>query len=360
MEGHRDRRGLRSGRHRSGRIFTSGHAEEAEHVFALDERTGKPLWSSSISGERPVKVDRPGSRVMPTVDGGLVYSVSVEGNLVCLDAATGKLRWEKHLVKEFRGTRPGWGYSESALVDDNLVLCTPGGAQGAVIAFNKLTGELAWRSKDFKDSAHYSALVPATIGGVKQYVQLTSKSIAGIAAADGQLLWRADRVANIPAVIPSPVVADGHVYVTSGYNFGCNGFSVTKDSAGFKAEELWNNKVLVNQIGGVVKIGDYIYGLSDSGKLVCQDFKSGEQKWAERSVGKGAVVFADGMLYCRSEGKDGAVALVEPMPDGYKERGRFVQLDRSQREAWAHPVVANGRLYLRDMDVLLCYDVRRK
>lgn len=349
----------------AGRIFTTGHTNfvtgdqtnRKELVLALDVRDGRILWSTAV-GDFPARLDHPGSRVTPTVDGDVLFTVSAIGDFACIETATGKIRWTKQLKQELGGTQPGWGYSESPLVDGNLVVCTPGGARGAILAFNKSNGEIAWRSTDFKDGAQYAGLVPATIGGVKQYIQMTGRSVVGVAAADGKLLWKADR-SGPTAAVPSPIYADNQLYATSGYGVGCNGYSITKDSAGFKVEPLWANKAIGNHHGGVIKVGDYVYGLADNQKLVCQDFKTGDEKWADRCVGKGAVAFVDGMLYCRSEGK-GEVALVEASPDGYREKGRFMPPDRSRRQAWAHPVVAGGKLYLRDMDVLLCYDVKAK
>ncbi len=348
----------------AGRIFTSGHADvvdggqtnRKEFVFARSVRDGSVLWSTALADA--TRLDHPGSRVTPTVDGEFLYTVSAYGDFTCLEAASGKVRWTKQLKRELNGTQPGWGYSESPLVDGDLVLCTPGGAKGTILAVRKTSGEIAWRSTDFKDGAQYAGLVPATIGGVKQYIQMTGRSVAGVAAADGQLLWKVDR--NGPtAAVPSPIYADNHLYATSGYGVGCNGYSITKDSAGFKVEPLWANKAIGNHHGGVIKVGDYVYGLADSGKLICQDFKTGDEKWADRCVGKGAVALVEGLLYCRSEGR-GEVALVEASPEGYREKGRFMPPDRSKRQAWAHPVIAGGKLYLRDMDVLLCYDVKAK
>jgi outer membrane protein assembly factor BamB len=253
----------------------------------------------------------------------------------------------------------GWGYAESVLVDGDKVVCTPGGPKGTILALNKTTGEVVWRTKDFTDSAAYSSLVPAEIGGVRQYVQLTDASVVGVAADSGRVLWRATR-RGATAVIPTPVVYNNHVFVTSGYGIGCNLFRVTPGAAGkFDVTQVYANKDLTNHHGGVVLVGEYVYGTDDR-QLVCMNFMTGKVVWKDRSVGKGSVVYADGNLYVRSEGNEGTVALVEATPKGYHEKGRFDQPDRSNENSWAHPVVAGGKLYLRDQDVLLCYDVRAK
>jgi outer membrane protein assembly factor BamB len=206
-------------------------------------------------------------------------------------------------------------------------VCTPGGDSGAIIAVNKKTGNVLWRTKDFKDRAEYSSIVTAELSGTRQYVQLTGDSVSGVAPNDGRLLWHVTRHGST-AVIPTPICHDNHVYVT--YH------------------------------GGVVRVGDYLYGYSDGKGWVCQNFKTGEAVWEEKGkLGKGSLTCADGHLYLRSENGKGTVVLIEAAPHGFKEKGRFDQPERSQHNSWAHPVVANGKLYLRDQDVLLCYDVKQ-
>jgi len=336
-------------------IFTMGDEGENSFIYALNME-GKPLWSSKIG--RPGG-DHPGTRCTPTVDGDLVYALGQFGDLVCVEAATGKERWRKNLNRDFGGRMmSGWGNSESPLVDGDKVLCTPGGSQGTVIALNKKTGAVVWQSKDFTDSAAYSSIIKAEIAGVPQYIQLTGASVAGVAPQDGHLLWRAIRRGST-AVVPNPICHDNQVYVTSGYGVGCNLFKVSKDSDHFNAEQVYENKTMVNHHGGVVLVGEYLYGHSDGKGWVCQNFKTGEMVWQDRKLEKGSLVYADGHLYLRGERK-GTVVLIEASPDGYKEHGRFEQPDRSSQNSWAHPVVIGGKLYLRDQDILLCYDVKKK
>lgn len=241
----------------------------------------------------------------------------------------------------------------------NRIVCTPGGAKGAMVALDKSSGQTLWQSSAFTDAAHHSSAIAAQIGGVSQYIQLTASSVAGVDAATGALLWRADRQGQT-AVVPTPIYADGFVYVTSGYGVGCNLFEVRKAGKEFKAEQAYALPQIANHHGGVIKVGDHVYGYSDTGGWICQEFKTGKVLWKEKGVGKGAVAYADGHLYCRSESGKGTVALVDATPGGYVEKGRFDQPDRSDKHSWAHPVVVGGRLYLRDQDVLLCYDVRAR
>lgn len=337
-----------------GRIFTMGDVGDSGYVHALELGGGRKIWSA--------KVGRPGgnyegTRSTPTVDGDRVYALGQWGDLVCLDAATGTELWRKNLEKDFGGKMmSGWGYAESVLVDGDKVVCTPGGDKGTILALNKLTGEPVWRTEDFTDEAAYSSIVPAAIGGVRQYVQLTGDSVVGVAPDTGDVLWRAQRPGKT-AVIPTPIVHNDHVFVTSGYKVGCNLFRITKEGEKFKAEQVYAKPDMENHHGGVVLVGDHVYGTSGN-QLVCLELMTGKVAWKDRSVGKGAVAYADGHLYVRSEGNDGMVALVEATPQGYREKSRFDQPDRSNRQSWPQPVIVGGKLYLRDQDLLLCYDVK--
>jgi outer membrane protein assembly factor BamB len=341
-----------------GRVYSIGENSDSSYVVALNAADGKPVWTA--------KVGKPGAPGMPafegprstaTAEGNLLVALGQWGELVGLEAATGKELWRKDYAKDFGGKRPNWGFSESPLIDGEQVVITPGGAEGSVAALNKKTGALLWRSKDFTDPPHYSSLIIAEIGGVRQYLQLTAQSVVGVAAADGKVLWRAPRTGKT-AVIPTPICSDGLVYVTSGYGAGCNLFKVTAADGKFSAEEVYANKVMANHHGGVIKVGAFVYGYSDGKGWTCQDFKSGEAKWQEKDkLGKGAIVYADGHFYLRAEDK-GTLAMIDASPDGYVERGRFEQTGRTRNKAWPHPVVAGGKLYLRDQDVLLCYNLK--
>lgn len=339
-----------------GKIFTMGDSPDAGTVRALDAKDGSVLWTSPIG--RPGG-NYPGTRCTPTVDGTLVYALGQFGNFVCLEAATGQEVWKKSFGKDFGGSGGGWNYTESPLVDGNKVIVTPGGKNGAIVALDKKTGAVLWRATEYTDRAEYSSLITESIGGVRQYIQLTGESVAGVAAADGKLLWRAPRRGST-AIITTPVYHNGHVYVTSGYGVGCNLFKITKTGAGFQTEQVYANKEMANHHGGVIRVGDHIYGHSDSKGWICQKFLTGEVVWSSNKIGKGSITCADGRFYLRSEGGKGTVALIEATPEAYKETGRFEQPERSGQNSWAHPVIANGKLYLRDQDLLLCYDVKQK
>ena len=290
------------------------------------------------------------------MNGNLIFAVDQFDELICVNT-NGKVQWKKHFQTDFGGTLPRWGFSESPLVDGDRIVVTPGGAKGAMVALNKNTGEVIWQSSEFTDLAHYASIVVAEIEGVRQYIQLTEQSVVGISPRDGTVLWKAARAGRV-AVIPTPVVDGSYVYVTSGYNVGSHLFKVTSSAGKFTAEQVYASNNMENHHGGVVKVGDAVYGYSDGKGLVCQNFLTGEILWSEREkIKKGALSWADGMLYFREE-KSGAMILAEAVTSGYSEKGRFEQSDRAKEMAWAHPVISNGRLYLRDQDRLLCYALR--
>lgn len=340
------------------RVYTMGLRDSEEFVIALDRETGKEVWSAP-SGKRYPNNWGDGPRTTPTIDGGQVFAMGGQGLLVCLQASDGKVLWQKSLVSDLGGKIQSWGYTESPLVVGDLVLVTPGGGQGTMAALDRKSGDVKWRTKDLTDDAQYSSPILVERGGRSQVVQLVAKRFFGIDPASGAVLWQTDFPGRV-AVIPTPIHREGLVYVTAGYGAGCKLVRLGDD--GKSVEVVYEaNKVMKNHHGGVVLVGDHVYGHSDQG-WVCQEFKTGKEVWASKDLGKGAVHYADGMLYCVDE-KTGDVALVEATPKGWSEKGRF-RLDPLSRKRspqggiWPHPVVVNGRLYLRDQEYLYCYDVK--
>lgn len=347
----------------AGRLFTMGAIEEngssREYLIAVTADSGKSLWQRDV-GELLTNGWGDGPRSTPTVDGDHVFALSGRGKVVCANVADGREIWSVDL-KDFGGRMPNWGYCESVLVDGNQVVCTPGGNEGAVVALDRRNGEKLWQSAEFKQGAQYSSIVIAELNGKRQYIQLTQKELAGLDSQTGQVLWSTDWHGRT-AVIPTPIYRDGYVYITSGYGAGCKMIHVGE---GNSVEVIYDNTVMKNHHGGVVLIGDHLYGFSDGPGWTCQDFQSGEMVWNERSrFKKGAVTSADGMLYCLEE-NTGALALVEVNPEGWMEKGRM-QLEpqsgiRSPRgKIWTHPVISNGKLYLRDQEFISCYDIKAR
>lgn len=340
---------------------TEGDAEKTCQLIALDANTGKELWHVDM-GPMLENDWGGGPRSTPTVKNGFVYALGGKGTLVCVRAKDGSEVWRSHLVDELGGTEPNWGYCESVLIDGDMLLCTPGGEQGAIAAFDKSNGKVRWRATDLKDTAHYSSIIRAEINGQPQYIQLMETRVVGISPDDGRLLWESPFPGSV-AVIPTPIVVGNKVFVTAGYGAGC---SLVEVQPGNEAVELYDDKarkLMKNHHGGVVRVGDNLYGHSDGAGWICMDFATGEQKWREREIlGKGAIGYADSMLYCVSE-DDGQVVLIEASPEAWQEHGRFtldpqttIRADRGK--IWVHPVIAGGKLYLRDQDLLYCYDIK--
>ncbi len=345
------------------RIYALGNkGMDDEFVEALAVKDGSPIWKTSIGkvGNPDQRPSYPAARSTPTVDGDVLYALGSDGDLVCLDIAGGSKKWGKSLREDFGGHPGQWAYSESPLVDGDVLVCTPGGKEATIVALNKKNGDLIWKCPSPQgDEAAYSSVIIANIGGVKQYVQFLQKELVGVEAKTGKLLWHYDRTAKgSPANIPTPVASDDFVYSAAGMSGG--GLVKVKAEGGeFTTDDLYFSKKLPTAIGGSVKLGDFLYGATGQA-LVCVDFASGDVKWTDRSIGPSSVLYADGNLYLH--GENGEVALVEATPDGYHERGRFTPEDppdRGDSKAWAYPVVANGRLYIRDMGTLWCFDVKR-
>lgn len=356
----------------AGKVFILAAKDDVngldEFALALDASTGKPLWKTDFPSS-PGKYSTnwgSGPRSTPTVDGDVVYVLGARGDLMALDANKGSKLWSVNLVNDFGGQIPTWGYSESVLIDGPHLICTPGGSKGAILALDKKTGKKVWQSTELKDSAGYASLIPVEIGGVRQYVTQTMQAAVGVRASDGKLLWRVAELARRTAVIPTPVVHDSHAFFTAGYGAGCELIKLEPDGkGGTKATVVYTkNPTLDNHHGGVLRVGNFLYGHSDRNGWICFDFMNGNDKdpeWKSKALDKGSLTYADGRLYCYGQSK-GTVVLVEATPSGWNERGRFEIPEKSKHprrsgQIWTHPVVANGKLYLRDHELLFCYDV---
>lgn len=488
-----------------GRIYGMSHRGEDEVVWALSERDGKELWAVRIGPAFTTSwhQSKEGPSATPTIDGDRLYVMGLAGNLVCLQTADGKVKWQRSLMADFGGRMPMWSYRESPLVDGDKVIGTPGGETISMVALNKLNGEVIWKtlvpekagqtpqprsenrtnvietdlvlstldkdhnkeisaeelagaptilltldknqdgklSEDEVGSANtisagsgrrrgqgiirmmkshsamdtdgdgvlsaveiknsavalrkidanrdgkltedevgmkhfgpqdtgaaYSSAIAIDFGGQRQYVQFLATTVAGVSAADGKLLWRYDKPANgMKLNISTPIYQDGLIFAASAYGAGGGLAKLSKSASGeFLAEEVWFSKNMENHHGGVILHEGALFGANGGnggGYLACLDFKTGEVLWNERDsdkrrVTKGSVAFADGRIYYRTE--EGPIVLIEPSRKEYLERGRFNQPERTDKPAWAHPIIANGKLYIRDQDTLFCYDVKAK
>lgn len=339
----------------NGKIYTQGAINGIERTIALREADGSLLWAVQTSDLPAFQNDQGnGPRGTPTVRDGRVYTEGGNGDVCCVDAETGQLLWHISLPRQLAGTLPHWGYSESPLVLDDMVVVTPGGPGGTVAALDKNTGAVIWRSTDVQQVAEYSSPVVAVIGGIPQIVQFARDGVFGLARDTGRLLWTyRHQKANNSINITTPIVADDHVLVSSAYGNGTGTARIITADGRQSAREVYFLRELDNHHGGLIKFGDYVYGTGSRG-LFCVNFLSGEIAWYNRGVGKGSLTIADGMIYMLGEMRQ--LALVEATPEGYRERGR-IQIEDRGRPTWSHPVVANGRLYIRNQDTLTAYDV---
>jgi outer membrane protein assembly factor BamB len=338
----------------------SNKGKDDEFVQSLSIEDGQQVWSQRIGKVGPNRGPQyPGARSTPTVLGELLYALGSDGDLVCLETASGKIRWRKNLRADFGGKPGNWAYAESPLVDGDALVCTPGGEEATLVALDKKTGEVIWKSAvPGGDEAGYASVIVVETGGVKQYVQFMQKGLIGVNAKTGEFLWRYSKTAEgSPANIPTPVAHDNYVYSAAGRSGG--GLVQLKANNGaVEAEQVYFEPKLPTSIGGSVEIAGYLYGTNSQG-LVCADFVTGAPKWQDRGIGAGSVCCAEGLLYVH--GEKGDVALVEATPEAYREKGRFTlpnQPDRGSAKAWAYPVIANGRLYIRDLGSLWCYDIK--
>jgi outer membrane protein assembly factor BamB len=334
------------------RLYTQGQQGDEEFVLALDVATGKPVWKTP-TGHALGNDKGNGPRGTPTVDGKRLYALAGDGTFVCLETDTGKRVWKTNFVSDFKGRSPHWGYAESPLVEGEKVIVTPGGPGASVVALNKATGAIIWKSQS--DGAAYSSAVPFDSGETHGLALLTASAAVGLNMKNGELLWRYPNVANHTANIATPIVRQDRIFFSSAYNTGCALLKLTAQGGSVDASEVYFSRDMMNHYTTSVLVGDYLYGFSSS-ILTAMEFNTGKVAWKDRSVGKGNCIFADQRLYCMGEG--GTVGLIEPNPSAYTEKSRF-EIPKGDNPTWTPPVVANGRLYLREQDNLYSFDIKR-
>lgn len=345
----------------NGHIYTLGRRKEGCCIICLD-LNGKEKWVTPIGKEDP--------NCTPTIDVDRVYAMDRHGELACCDTATGKVIWTRSFAKEFGGSDPTWGYSESPRVDGEWVIVTPGSQEALLVALDKNSGKTIWKTSDAKlgsnghGGAGYASVQISNGAGVKQYVQMVGKGLVSVNAKDGKFLWNYNRVANGTATIPTPIVRGDYVFGASGYGDGGSCLvKLVKSGSGVTAEEVWYKRAneLQNHHGGVILLGDHLYmgHGNNQGFPVCVNFMTGKDAWRPgRGPGEGsaAIVCADGHLYFRYEGGD--MALIEATPSEYHLKGKF-RIKTKHSASWPHPVVLDGKLYLRDQQDLHCYNVKK-
>jgi outer membrane protein assembly factor BamB len=331
-----------------GKVYITGDRDGKLFLYAFD-LAGKPLWNVEHGQSRG---GPDGARSSPVIDGDNVYLLGGNGILGCFDANSGAKKWS-HDAKEFGGSPGGWGYAESVLVYKNMAIFKPGG-KSCIVALDKLTGATLWKSTGFDAGPEYGSCLPVTFEGQTMIVTGTNQGIVAVDAESGKMLWKNDFCAKNVANCPTPAYADGYVFWANGYGKGGICLKLAKSGDTITAEQAWTTKDMDCQHGGYVIHQGYIYG-NHGGGWSCLDLKTGAKKWNTRSVGKGSLCFADGMLYLFSE-TGGRGGLATCSPDGLEMKGTFQVA--GEHESWAHPVVIGGRLYIRYFTHLYCFDVK--
>lgn len=335
--------------------------DKDEYLLSLAKSNGAIQWKTKLGPAwNEGSSNWQSSRSTPTIDGDRVYALTAFGKLICCKTSDGTELWRKDLKKDFEGKKgDGWGYSESVTIDGKHLICTPGSDKNTMVALDKMTGELVWSSQREGDrGAGHASIVISNIGGTKVYVQTTASGAMGVRAADGKLLWTYD-IDNTTAVIPSPIVKGDLVFFAAGYKRGGALLKqVAGDNGEVSVEEVYPlNTALANKHGGIVLVGDYLFGDSDdAGIPFCAELMTGNIVWKERGPGRNSVTVAaaDGCLYLGFQ--DGTIALLRAS-EKYEKLGEFKAPGSGERPSWAHPVIIGGKLYLREQDRVLCYDV---
>lgn len=337
-----------------GKILTMGNRGQDEMTICLDEKTGKEIWATATGKAYRENMGN-GPRSTPTIDGKQVFVLGGNGDLACMNLANGKKVWGGNILQEFGAKNIVWGISESVLIDGPNLVFTPGGPGAAMVCVDKQNGKIKWKAAcEGNPQTGYSSILPVDFEGTRLYVNFVHTALIAVDAKTGKVLWENQSPANGTANCSSPVASEGIVFAASGYGTGGTAIKLSSNGNKIEAEQLYHTKEMKSHHGGMVLRDGYVYG-TDEGVLTCIELKSGRVAWQNRSVGKGAVVYAEGQIILRSE--NGPVALFKATPQGYEETGRF-EPSRSQKPAWPHPVVANGCLYLRDQDQLMCYKLK--
>lgn len=329
------------------RLYTLGNTADNDSVYCLDATTGKELWKHTYPCIAKDPNGYHGPRCTPTADGNRVYSLSRNGHFFCLDAASGKVLWSKDFAKDYGAKPPRWGFAGSPLIEGNWVLTEVGGSGSSVVAFDKATGKEVWKAGD--DPVAYSSITAFDHAGQRCLAVFSATGIVGRSAKDGKELWRHPWKTSYDVNAATPIVMGNQVFISSGYNTGCALIQFDGDAA----KAVWQNKSMRNHVGTCVLRDGYLYGF-DEGQLKCLDWKTGEEKWAERKYGKGSLFLAAGTFVVY--GDKGYVATAELSPAGCKEISGLQVL--GGKDTWAMPILANGRLYCRSQADLVCLDVK--
>lgn len=337
-----------------GTVYTCGMIDKEGTLFAFDQ-SGNVKYKVNYGPEWTKSGNYPGARTTPTIDGDRLYLMSGQGRIACYNAKTGDPVWHVDTFDQFGGKNIRWGVSESVLIDGEKAICTPGGKDATVVALNKTTGETIWTSKGLSELSAYCSPMVVDRGPNRVILTMVEKSIAGLDAGTGKVYWTVPHKVSYDIQAVSPLYMDGVMFVTNGYRKGSHGFALSPD--GTSIEKKWSEKSLDVHHGGVVLVDGNIHGASARGQWICLELGSGKVKFSDKLVGKGSVIYADGMLY--GYGEKGQAGLIKITPDGYELVSSF-RVKKGGGPHWAHPAISDGRLYLRHGQALMCYDIKAR
>ena len=332
------------------RLIIPGRNEKNDLVFCINSDTGELIWQGSYTAETGTS-HGPGPRATPFIDENRVYTFGRSGDLVCWNLEDGKLLWRKN-VKEVGGSEPTWGYSTTPLVLDNKVI-VQGGGTARIIAYDKLTGELLWKSME--GEAGYAAAITMNIENEVKLLIYHGTGLSCLNPSDGKLIWTAPWLTEYGVNATTPIVSRDIIFHTSGYKMGCEALKVI--GSGYTV--LWKNNLMEAQHSDPILIDGYIYGYSgesarNNGQFKCIELATGKEMWSTNQIGQGTTTFVDGHLICLDI--KGNLFLIKPDPSGFKKVGEIKSaLEDVKNPAWTVPVVANGKLYLRYLQQLVCY-----
>ncbi|QDT02659.1 outer membrane biogenesis protein BamB [Rubripirellula lacrimiformis] len=356
-----------------GRLYTLGSDETGCFAICLDAASGTKIWKTPISrasnGDDYNHGWGGGPRGTPTVDGDQIFCLSDVGVVAAIEKSSGTVQWKVDLVETYGGRIPAWGYSESALVDGQRVIVTPG-ESNFMVGLDRNSGEKVWASQAVNAPAQYVSAIKATVGSSTFYVTASKPGMYAFDVESGRQAFSDASTGNSVAVIPTPIVQGNQIYHTSDYGAGNTLLNLTDAGQGsVDVETVYHlaDKTMRNHHGGVVLVDGVIYGFTkaNGGVWMAQDLQSGETLWEEkiRPNRSGSIAFADGRLYCYND-EDGSLFLVTPSRQGWQPNGKLelprkTSLERNKGAIWAHPVIADGMLIIRDQDLVFAYDIAR-
>ncbi len=355
-----------------GRLYTLGTQDDGCYTYCLDANTGKEIWKTKFArADADGDYNRRwggGPRSSPTIDGDQVFVLSDLGIFAAMTKETGAVQWTTDLVKDHGGKVPTWGYSESPLVDGDRVMITPG-KSNFMIGVNRKTGEKVWTSQGVDEGAQYVSIMRGSVDGKDFYVTASKAGLVAFDVDSGKKLFDDSATANKTAVIPTPVLSGNELYHTSAYGAGNTLLRLSANGDTINVESVYalKGKSMENHHGGTVLVDGVIYGFTkaNGGVWMAQRMSNGETLWQEKinRNKSGSICYADGRLYCYND-KDGTVYLAAADPDAWRSMGHLTipaqtKIPRGSGAIWAHPVVANQTLFIRDQDLIYAFDIAR-